>query len=126
MWVRELASIVSTVSGAVTAFAIARSLWRNIRITRVTSVGIQIRFTRGNSGPQTIRRLSDLVPGPRLRRRIQKMLADQEADVDRLRKDGRPGAAKWLHFCTWCIFFSMVLTGPITAISRLIAARRSA
>ena len=76
--------------------------------------------------PQTLRLISDLIPGPNLRRRVRKMLADQETDIDRLRKDGRTRAAMWMYRWTWLIFVVMVLAGPVDAIRRLIGLRRSA
>jgi hypothetical protein len=72
-----------------------------------------------------LRHLSDLIPGPRLRRRVGKLLADQEHHIDALLKQRRAGAALWVKGCTWLIFLWMILASPVAALMRLMS-RRSA
>ena len=65
---------------------------------------------------KALKYLSDLIPPPRLRKRIQKMLADQAAHVASLRKRGRHKAAYWIEIATWALAVWYVLASPIAAV----------
>ncbi len=60
--------------------------------------------------------LSDLIPPPRLRKRIQKMLADQAAHATSLRKRGRRKAAYWIEVSTWGLALWYLMVAPIAAV----------
>jgi hypothetical protein len=61
-------------------------------------------------------RLVDWIPGPRLRKRVRKLVADEVAHVDELQKAGRFGAARWIAFCAWIHAIVIVLRGPLAAV----------
>lgn len=58
----------------------------------------------------------DLVPPPRLRKRLTKLLADQSAHVTQLRKSKRRIAAHWIIVTTWALVVWYVLLSPIHAL----------
>ena len=74
----------------------------------------------------SLRWLSALIPGPKLRKRVRKMLADQDREIAALKKCKRTGSAAWLHIWTWAIFFFMVFTGPAVSVRNMLFSRRSA
>jgi hypothetical protein len=64
---------------------------------------------------QMLKSLIDLVPPPRLRKRLLKLLADQSAHVIQLRKKRRFVAAYWIVLTTWVLVAWYVLLSPIHA-----------
>jgi hypothetical protein len=64
---------------------------------------------------KTLVRLVDLVPPPRLRKRLQKMLADQAAHTTSLRRQGRYLGAYWIEVSTWGLTLWYIAVAPIGA-----------
>jgi hypothetical protein len=70
-------------------------------------------------GKQSLRlltRLVDLLPPPRLRKRIRKLLADQQHHIAELRKSKRHRAAAWIVFTTWVLVFWYIVVAPVSAV----------
>jgi hypothetical protein len=61
---------------------------------------------------------NDLLPTEGLRKQTKKMLADQQAHVEDLVKQGRWKAARWQVGCTWVTWAWYVLKRPITSLSK--------
>lgn len=66
--------------------------------------------------------LNDLIPSPKLRKTLGKMIADQMAHVAGLHAAGRYTSAKIAAAGTWALWFWYVLKSPVTSL--LSAARR--
>jgi hypothetical protein len=64
---------------------------------------------------KTLVRLVDLVPPPRLRKRLQKMLADQAAHTTSLRRQRRQAAAYWIEISTWGLALWYIAVAPVGA-----------
>lgn len=62
-----------------------------------------------------LRSLCDLVPSPLLRKRVKKLVADQESHVDTLRAQGRHRAALFNQLGTWLLFFWYIIQGVVLA-----------
>jgi hypothetical protein len=71
---------------------------------------------------QALKTLIDLVPPPKLRRRLVKLLADQSAHVIQLRKHRRYTAAYWIVLTTWLLAGWYALLSPFHALWGMILA----
>lgn len=63
-------------------------------------------------------RWNDLLPTAGLRKQNKKMIADQQAHIEELVKEGRAPAARWQVACTWGTWCWYVLKRPITELSK--------
>jgi hypothetical protein len=103
---------------------------RKIRASIQLSSAVWMAFSRRRefSDPpcRSLRQLSGWIPGPKLRKRVLKMLADQDREITELLDDERTGAAARVYCCTWGLFFFMVLTGPVVSLRNVLFSRRSA
>ena len=71
------------------------------------------------SAPQPLgrlSRLSDLLPSPSLRKTLRKLMGDQAAHIEELRRQGRLPAARWIAFSTWGLWLWYVLKSPVTSL----------
>jgi hypothetical protein len=68
----------------------------------------------------TLKRVIELVPGHKLRKRLGKLLADEAQHAAALRNAGRPRAAKWIETCTWGLAAWYIAASPITALWSLL------
>jgi len=57
-----------------------------------------------------------LIPGPRLRKRVEKMVADEAAHALELQASGRTKAARWIVICAWVYAAFIVFRSPFAAI----------
>lgn len=64
-------------------------------------------------------RMIDWLPSKKLRQRIATLVADDQADLRKLRKDRRFGAARWREFCTWLIVVWYVVLAPLVGLKVL-------
>lgn len=62
-----------------------------------------------------LRSLCDLVPSPLLRKRVKKLVADQESHIDTLLAQGRHRAALINRLGTWILFFWYIIQGVVLA-----------
>jgi hypothetical protein len=67
-----------------------------------------------------LRKAVEWVPGPRLRERIEKLLGDQALLIHTLEARGDLRKARWQVACTWALMITMIVSGPIVAVMRLI------
>ena len=66
-------------------------------------------------------RICDLIPTPCLRKRVKKLLADQEAHLSQLKRSRRLWAARWIVLTTWILVGWYVLVSPMTALTQALA-----
>jgi hypothetical protein len=64
----------------------------------------------------SLRSLCDLVPSPTLRKRVTKLVADQEFHIDRMLTQGRHKAARFNRIGTWFLFFWYIAVGVMLAL----------
>jgi hypothetical protein len=72
----------------------------------------------------SLRRVNDLLPSPKLRTQLRKMMADQAYHIEGLCDAGRYKAAKWIAITTWVMWVWYVTKSPVSSI--LSAAKRLA
>jgi hypothetical protein len=48
-----------------------------------------------------LRSICDLIPSPILRKRVTKLIADQEPHIEKLKRQKRRAAAHWIRVSTW-------------------------
>ena len=60
-----------------------------------------------------LQHVADLIPGRTLRKRVKKMLVDEEAHAIELVKQGRMLGAQWIAFCSFCCMMVIVFRAPV-------------
>lgn len=69
---------------------------------------------------QTIDAVADLVPSPKTRKLLKKMIAEQQAHISDLSAAHRPKAAYWAWSCTWGLLVWYTLLHGVSGVSRAI------
>ena len=64
--------------------------------------------------------LCALVPGTRLRNRVLKLVADEQAHALDLQKQSRLRAARWISLCAWVHVIVLVFRAPLAAVVDLV------
>jgi hypothetical protein len=77
--------------------------------------------TKATPGLRSLSRVSDLIPTPKLRKRIKKLIADQADHLQKLKNAKRLGSARWIVFCTWLLVAWYVFSAPVSAVINAIA-----
>jgi hypothetical protein len=67
-----------------------------------------------------IARFCDLMPTPRVRKRLRKMLGDQGAHITDLQAAGRHRAARWIQLCTTGWVLWQIAISPFLAVACLV------
>jgi len=98
---------------------------RTVKSVTFDGEGVTVEFEQNRRDMGRILRWNDLVPSPVLRKKLLKMIGDQERHIRSLESAGRVREAEWQYFWTVLFFFWFTLLQPVVSVAKSIRGKSS-